>query len=584
MNHAALQTVSLALILGVASYALSLRLRIPATLFYIGCGVAAGPAGFHILRVDSLGTGLRTFVEIAVAIILFEGGLSLSSRSFQLESSPISRILGFSIPLTGLGATILGHAFLGLRWDLAAFFGALIVVTGPTAVGSLLKNVNLRRRVEVLLHWESIWGDVIGVLISALALEIILVVAGESLGHLGGILALRVLDGILIGLASGFILARVVFPWAAKLKEPGFPGILAVGGALATFDAANLLVEASGPLAVAVSGFSLSHLKAETIHEIRRFKEQLSSLFIGTLFVMLSSAINPLQLVHRWPMMLLVAFLLGALVRPASVLLALWRTPVPLGERLYVGIIGPRGIIALAVASYAALQVQGREQEMAILLNLIFAIIFLSGAAATFLCRPLAALFKVEVPESGTGLLLVGVNPLSSALASFAGRHVPVAFVDTSRDTCVLAESMGHQTVCADILDIDVYEDAREQGFNRLLAVTASDAMNRLVTEAAAVHLGPDMVFRARGRTEDESVATAPLSPTGLAFSPDFSVPEAVEMLEQGRARLQLLPAEDALAGEVVPLLEIVDDGRGVRILGPGDVPRSQCVCFVPVK
>ncbi|MDH5298899.1 MAG: cation:proton antiporter, partial [Desulfobulbaceae bacterium] len=442
MEAIALQTVAGALTLGAASSVLARRFRMPAVLFYLVSGLAAGPVGLGLLRVDALGSGLLTLVEIAVAIILFEGGLSLSAHHFQNESAAIRRLLVITLPLTGIGAALLGHFVLDLSWPFAAFFGAIIVVTGPTVIGSLLKNIHLTRRLEILLSWESIWGDVLGVLLSAVALEMILVHESEGVGQLILNFGLRLADGLLLGGLCGYLLARIILPWVARLRDPALPGLVAVASALATFALANVFLASSGPLATAVAGFTLSALKPDTLHELRHFKEQLSTLFIATLFVLLSAYINPLDAYEQWPGMLLVAFTLGALVRPLAIFIALWTTPVTCQERLFIGLIGPRGIIALATVAYASLLIHGHEQETALLLNLTFAIIFFSGLTATLLCRPLAGLLKVMVPVTGSGIIISGVNALSSGLARFAQQYVPVVVLDRNTAACSIASAL----------------------------------------------------------------------------------------------------------------------------------------------
>jgi NhaP-type Na+/H+ or K+/H+ antiporter len=573
-------------VLGIFSYVLSRYLKIPAVLLYIGGGLLGGPLGADLIDTASLGSGLLTLVEIAVAIILFEGGLSLSSHSFRIESSAIRRILIVTIPLTGLGAAALAHFFLKVSWQFAIFFGAVIVVTGPTVIGSLLRSLNLTRRLEILLNWESIWGDVIGVLLSALALKVIaLDFADAAPLHLVMTLALSLLAGTAVGAVSGYGLARFILPAVARLRDPALPGIVAVAVALAAFALANSLIRSSGPLAAAVAGFFLSHLQAETLHEIRHFKEQLSAIFISTLFVLLSASINPVPLGYLWPKLLLVAILLGAVVRPAAVLAALTKTTVSWPERFYIGFIGPRGIIALATMSYASLTVVGNQAQMNLLLNLTFAIIFFSGLTATLMCKPLGRWLQVIVPISRSGLLLVGANALSNALADFARRYVAVAVLDrhTTTGGCSLDDVLLAKTVGADPLDTDIYEDASGEGFGRVLALTNSDAMNELITQRAAVHLWPQFIFQVLAEPRDGSI----IAPRGLehniAFSREFYSTVAMAQLDRGEAMIQVLPAVAVQHNPaIVPLLQIVDKGLGFRIVRPGQIVKHDTLCFVP--
>jgi NhaP-type Na+/H+ or K+/H+ antiporter len=572
MELHALQTVILALILGTVSTILARWLRLPAILFYLICGVAAGPLGFQIMDADSLGTGLLTLVEIGVAIILFEGGLSLSSYSFRTEPSGIRRMLAVSIPLTGAGAGFLVHQLLGLPWRFAVFFGALIVVTGPTVIGSILKSVYLNRKTEILLKWESLWGDVLGVLLAALALEIIDLAAVElpkHWGELGVTFGLRVLDGVAVGGVAGFLLARVVLPRVCRLRDPVLPGMIVVSGALGTFFLANTILESSGPLAVAIAGFSMSHLEGEALHEVRHFKEQLSGLFISTLFVLLSASVDPMPYLELWPEMALAALIMGAVVRPAAVLLALVGTRVAWNERLFVAIIGPRGIVAVATAAYAALMVEGNAREMGLVLNLTLVVIFFSGAVATLICRPLARMLGVLVQPTGSGILMVGVNSFNSALANFAARYVPVAFLDTSRNTCIMAESLGHETVCADYLTGDVYEDAREDGFGRLVAATRNDALNEIIAQKASAVFDPEQVFRIPARPSDNALMMDALH-THVLFPEGFSSVDVAGRLERGTAELVVVSGSHFSEEAGIPLLAATPDDNGVRLLPGG--------------
>jgi hypothetical protein len=396
-------------------------------------------------------------------------------------------------------------------------------------------------------------------------------------------LGLRIISGAAIGAASGYIMARFILPAVVRMRDPGLPGIVAVACALATFFVANELVESSGPLAAAVAGYFLSHLQVDTLHEIRHFKEQLSSIFISMLFVLLSAYINPVPLAHMWPEMLFVAFILGALVRPAAVLLALAKSNVSWQEQFFIGQIGPRGIIAVATMSYATFIVKGHTEEMELLLNLTFAIIFFSGATATILCKPVARFLKVMVPISGSGILLVGANALSSAIAKFASQFVPVAILDKDTSSCSLEEALGTETVCADLLDSDIYEDASEEGFGRVLALTKSDSMNELITQRATIYLRPQHTFRALAGPMDNSLIRNAAPDTNIAFSNKFFTTLAIKQLENNEATIEVLePSIPNNNEQIVPLLQIVDRGKGVRIVRPDQTMDFESLCFVP--
>jgi NhaP-type Na+/H+ or K+/H+ antiporter len=579
MDFAPFQSITLAMAIGVTSYILSRRLKIPAILFYLVCGILAGKIGLGIIDSDSLGNGLHVLLEIVVAIILFEGGLSLSTHSFKSESRSIRRILIITLPFTGIGATLLSRFILGLSWQFAVFFGALIIVTGPTVVGSILKSVYLPRRLEILLNWESIWGDVIGVLVSAIALEIVELNLTETYIEVGGNFLLRVLGGILIGIACGYLLNKAL-TWISHLRDSSLLGIASVSGAITTFFIANSVLHSSGPLAAAVAGFYLSNSHCNYLQEIRHFKEQVSSLFISTMFVLLSASVNPLPLIDLWPAMLLVAALLGIIIRPVSVLAALAKTTTPFKERIFIGFIGPRGIIAVATVAYASMALKGHDYEMSIVLNLTFAIIFFSGLTATLACRPLAKALDIMIPVSQSGILIVGINSFSSALAEFAAKYVPVSFLETDLTRCRLAGHLGLETFCTDLLDSDVYEDAFDQGFGRLLAATGNDALNELIAGKASTHMEPEKVFSLPPNSDEETIKMVGVQHHNIAFFDEFSLNKAIKDIEEGRTILKLLEPEEIEKKKAIPLIEVVDEGKGVWILTPGSKPRNRALCL----
>lgn len=582
MDLIALQSITIAMVIGVSSYILSRKLRIPAILFYLFFGLVVGNIGLQWIKPDSLGGGLHILLEIVVAIILFEGGLSLSSHSFKAESSAIRRILIVTLPLTGIGAALLAHYILELSWNIAIFFGALIVVTGPTVIGSILKSVYLNRRLETLLNWESIWGDVIGVLLSAVALEMVDLNFSDSFVDVSLVFLLRIFGGIIIGIACGFLLTYVL-EWTAKLKDSTLLGIASVTGAIATFTVANAVLHSSGPLAAAVAGFYLSNTRKTFLPEVRHFKEQVSSLFISSTFVLLSAYVNPLPLMDKWWAMAFVAVVLGALVRPLSILIAFVKTNVTFREQLFIGIIGPRGIVAVATASYATLVVSGYEYEMSVVLNLTFAIIFFSGVLATVACRPLASALDVRIPASRTGLLIVGINPFSSALAEQASKFVPVSFLETDRTKCLLADHLGLETICTDLLDAELYEEALEDGYARLLATTRNDALNELIASKASVYLDSRNVFQVPSNSDEETIRMVVGSSHNFAFDGAFSIVDAEEAIKSNKACIKILEHEDIAKNKAIPLIEIVDEGKGLRIISPDDQPKNKAMCLVRV-
>lgn len=582
MDHHAIQTFIVALVVGVVSYAVSRRLKIPAILFYLVCGVLLGPVGLGVINASDLGKGLPILVEIGMAIILFEGGLSLHPRRFKTAPAAIQRQLFVVLPLTGLGGGLMAYHLLGISWKLCIVFGALIVVTGPTVIGPLLKSITLPQRVEEILRWESIWGDCMGVLFSALALELLAISNISDISSLGTHFFTSILIGTLIGAGGGFLLGRIMLPWTVRLGDPGLPGMITVAAALGLFWGGNAVSNGSGPLAAAVGGFTISYLREDTFHEIRHFKDQISSIFISTLFVLLSSYIDPVSYLDHMPVILIVAAVMGGVVRPLAVQLAMIRTCITPRERIYLSFIGPRGIIAIATASYASFVLSGHEWEIGMMLTATFAIIFLSGAVATVMGRPLARILKLSVSDSEAGMIIVGVNPLSMAMAEFASKHVPVLFVDTNEPMCLRAEKSGVESRCSNALDDEVYEEAAEEGYRRVIAMTPNDALNALIVQRAAIHFGPNNVFRAQAKPPDDPAYPPPADRT-VAFSDTFFTTRAMEALRSERAEIKAAspPKEKDKTRVWYPLLEMKPDGKGLTVVRAGSSPSHAALYLV---
>jgi NhaP-type Na+/H+ or K+/H+ antiporter len=580
MDQGIMQTIILAVVAGISCYALSRRLGIPAILFYLLAGIVMGPMGLNLLRVQNLGHGLFILVEIGVAIILLEGGMSLSPRGFMKTPSAIGRLLILTVPLTALGGTLLSRYVLQLSWDLSVVFGTLIVVTGPTVIGPLLRSINLVQRVEVLLHWESIWGDVAGVVLSALALKFVTVSGLPEISLVARSLFFSFFTGTIVGLGGGIVLNSLVFPWLKNIHERQLMGIITLAGALAIFFGSQELVSSSGPLAVAVAGFYLSHRRDPFLNSIRHFKDQLSIIFISTLFILLSGFINPFQVRDHWPAILTVALGLGVVVRPLAVFLALTGSTPSWKERAYISAIGPRGILALAAAFYASLVVSGREQEMALLLITTFSVIFISGAFTTIMGRPLARLFGVLQSEAKSGILMIGANKFSLELAEHVRKYVPLAFADTSQRRCRLFQDNNLTSLCVDVLDDEVYGDAREEGFDRLIALTPDDSLNNLICQKAGLHFGEDRVFVVHGQPGEQDIVATPPFEVNYAFAWDFCLAEAIQALDGGSARFEERSLDDSVPETVIPLFRVPKSG-GLEPVRAGQTSRGKHLCLV---
>jgi hypothetical protein len=387
------------------------------------------------------------------------------------------------------------------------------------------------------------------------------------------------IPGILVGLTGGIALNGFVFPWLKKIQERHLMGIMTLAGTLAVSFGSDVLVSSSGPLAVAIAGFYLSYRRDPFLHSIRHFRDQLSIIFISTLFVLLSGFINPLQVKEKWPAILTVALGLGAVVRPLAVSLALTGSALSWKERAIISAMGPWGILALAAAFYASLAVSGREQEMTLLLITTFSVIFLSGAFTTVMGRPLAELFDVLQSAAKSGILMVGANTFSLQLADHIKKYVPLAFADTSEKRCSLFRDKDLTSLCVDVLEDAVYEDARAEGFERLIALTPDNALNHVICQKAGLHFGEDNVFVVHGRPVEKGILAIPPYEVNYAFSEAFCLTEAIQVLNKGLAHFEECNLEGSWPKKGPPLFRMTEFG-GLQPVGAGKPRQGNHVCW----
>lgn len=514
-------TIGLALWLGVTTMSLARTLRMPPLLFYVIAGVAVGPMGLGWLSPSSLRGGLPILVEFGLAIILFEGALNLPPK-FKGAIPPTSRrLLGVGMPLTAVLSALTAHFVAGLDPLPSVTFGALIVVTGPTTIGPLLRSLAISRRLETLLRNEAIWGDCLGILLASAILPFWIQEAPQSLATLPYKLIERAALAVVLGIAMGYVLGKWVLPLLARLGDSELPGMVALGWAVLAFTVAQTMSPGSGPIASAVAGFTLAVMRSPFVTEIRHFKGQIAYLFIGTLFVLLSSLFDLSKVHGNLVPLLMATAVLGVVVRPLSLAAAFLKTDLPHNERAFAALMGPRGIIALATASYIV--TQRPDDAMARLtFTLTFMVILFSGAFASVTGKALAWALRVRISERSTGVVLVGIHDFSKALAAALAPLVPVKMVDSDPLKVQATRIAGVEIVEGNALSEALYEEAAELGFRRVIAMTPNDALNSMILEHAEPIFGRNRVFRVFTHSAGDLLQRRPHLRRQLAFSESF--------------------------------------------------------------
>lgn len=520
--------------LGIGAQWIAWRTGWPAIALMLVAGVLAGPVAGVIEPHAVFGELLEPIVSIAVALILFEGGLSLNFRELRRTGGAVTRLVLLGVPIGwGLGTLALYYAA-GLVWPVATLFAGILVVTGPTVVLPLLRQSNVAQRPRAILKWEAIVNDPIGALCGLVTYEYLRRVGdgGTLVSVLGSLLAASVVAGLIgwgAAKAIGWAFPRGHVP--EYLKAPVL--LVAVIG---VFVGSNLIQQETGLITVTVMGVALANMRLDSLRDIHPFKENVTVLLISGVFVLLSASLDFEVLRHfEWRFLAFLAALLF-LVRPATVLLSLAFTKVPWNERLLLAWIAPRGIVAVAISGLFALRLDKLGySDGSILVTLSFAVVVATIVAHGFSIGPVAKLLKVT-GATERGLLIVGGTPWSQALAEQLRQlEVPVTICDTSWQRLRAARQAGIATYHGEIL-AEATEDRLDMSQFQVLAATSdNEAYNALVCNEFAHEMGRDNVYQLGSGGHDEDARALPEALRGRAlFTSGHGVDQIVERERDG--------------------------------------------------
>lgn len=492
------------LLLGIVAQWLAWKIRLPSILLLLGFGFLAGflPSSPD----DIIGREvLFPIVSLSVAVILFEGGMSLRFAELKEVGPALGSLVTVGALVVWGLATLAGWLIIGLSLPIAAIVGAILIVTGPTVVGPLLSHIRPQRKVGSLAKWEGIVIDPIGAVIAVLTFEFVLRTE-EGITWISSLLAIG--ETMLIGLALGAVSAAIIVIALKRYWVPDFlhnPFILAI--LLFVFALSNYFQHESGLLTVTVLGILLANQKQIPVRHVFEFKENLRTLLISCLFIILAARV-PLGdlLAVGWKGLLFVVVLI-VLVRPASVLLSTIGSNLNWREKTFLCFMAPRGIVAASVASVFSFELSQPEQiarfgtvggvpEGALVVPVVFLVIV--GSVVFYgLTAPIVARRLELSSPSPQGILFAGADRWTREVAVVlknAGFHV--VLVDTNFRNITSARMQGLNAECASILSDFASEELNLGGIGRMLAVTANDEVNSLACLEMAHLFGRQEVYQ----------------------------------------------------------------------------------------
>jgi len=471
--------LAIIIILGIGAEWLAWRLHLPSILLLLIFGFLAGPV-VNLLDPDALfGNLLLPVVSLAVAIILFEGGLNLRIAELRKTGSVVRNLITIGILVTWLIGASAAYFILGLDIALAVLLGAILVVTGPTVIMPLLRYLRPSGQIGSILKWEGVVIDPIGAILAVIVFEVI--VAGGKQETMT-LVIFSLLKTVLFGGVIGVLGAIIVMQLLRRYWIPDFlHSVVTLMVVVAAFTASNLLQTDSGLLAVTVMGIVLANQKTVSVRHIMEFKENLRVLLISGLFIILAARLKMSDLAYISAGSLIFLAILMLVARPVSVVLSTLGSKLSWRERLFISWLAPRGIVAAAVSSVFALRLlEDGYPQAKLLVPLTFMIIIGTVVIYGLSASPLARWLKVAEPNP-QGVLIVGGHSWARAIAhTLQEEGYKVLMVDANWANISAARMANVPTFYANILSQYAMDEIELNGIGRLMALTSDDQFNSL--------------------------------------------------------------------------------------------------------
>lgn len=499
------------IILGIFAQWFAWRLKIPAILPLILIGLFVGPFAAEFLTDDKTkyiepiwngtyglfpGEGLYYFVSLAISIILFEGGLTLKRDEIKNVGPVITKLITLGSAVTFFGAGVLAHFIFDLGWELSFLFSGLIIVTGPTVITPILRNIPLKKDISAVLKWEGILIDPIGALVAVLVFEFISVGGGSgftktALIEFGKILLLGTSFGLVFAHALTLVINRKWVPYYLL-------NVVSLSTVLLVFVISEMFAHESGLLAVVVMGMVLGNGKLKNLNELLYFKESLSVLLISILFILLAANIDmeDLMLLYNWktPVLFLIVVFV---IRPLAVFLSTYKSNLNFNEKLFISWVGPRGIVAAGIASLFGGKllkegVEGAEYITPMVFMIVLGTVLLNATTARLFAKTVGVFLK-----DSDGILFVGASKSSRLIAKYLqdfGKRV--VLIDANKLFIEQSNNEGLEAYEANVYDDDLTNNIELNDVGYLIAMTGSDAVNNYVLKNLSEAFGDHGSYR----------------------------------------------------------------------------------------
>ncbi|MCA2655896.1 sodium:proton antiporter [Microcystis sp. M061S2] len=553
--------IVITVVAGITAQVIAEYLKVPSIVFLLIFGIALGSDGWEILQPQSLGIGLEVLVALSVAIILFEGGLSLSGRELGRVSGSLRNLVTLGTSITLIGGGMAAHWLGEFPWPIAFLYASLVVVTGPTVIGPLLKQVAVDRRVATLLEGEGVLIDPVGAILAVVVLNTIIDSHSRPMEIITG-LTLRLGIGAAIGIAGGGLLSFIIKTCNFLTFE--LKNLVVLAGVWGLFGLSQFSRSESGLMAVVMAGIVLKAAAVPDERLLRRFKGQLTTLCVSVLFILLAADLSIASVIALGWGSVLTVLVLMLVVRPLSVALCTLKSDLNWRHKLFIAWVAPRGIVSASVASLFAILltragINGGEAIKALVFLTILMTVFIQGLTARWVAKGL----KIT-SYAATGAVIVGCNPLGRLIGClFQEQGENVVLIDTDAGACQQAAADGLTVLQSSALDTKILQQAGIESMGTFLVLTNNSEVNLVLAQRAGEEFHPPRVLAAFAGTPNPDK-----NKVNQVFLPSFSVKEWNQYLDDNQIKLgKTIFKGNDLSEQQTRLTKLIENGELLPLL-----------------
>ena len=566
----------IAVVAGISAQVLAAYIKVPSIVFLLLFGIFFGADGIGLLHPHLLGIGLEVIVALATAIILFEGGLDLELRELGRVSTSLQLLVTLGTLITLVGGSMAAHWLGEFPWPIAFLYASIVVVTGPTVVTPLLKQIKVDRQVATLLEGEGILIDPVGAILAVVVLDTILNGDADPFNAITGLLV-RLGIGAAIGGAGGWLLS--LFFKRANILSFELKNLVVLASVWGLFTLAQMIRSESGLMTTVMAGAVFANSSVPEERLLRHFKGQLTMLCISVLFILLAADLSIDSVFALGWGSLFTVLALMFVVRPINILLCTWNSDLNWRQKVFLSWVAPRGIVSASVASLFGILltqrgINGGDAIKALVFLTILMTVFCQGLTAGWVAKLLRITSK-----QATGAVIVGCNPLSILIARFfQERGETVVMIDTDPEASEQAQAQNLRVLTSSALDANVLEEAGLDSVGTFLAMTKNGEVNFVLAQRAAEEFDPPRVLAVYPRDPQAKNKSKVLQ----AFLPEFKIKTWNQHLNDEQVKLGSMILKDpgfslqkiqlqALirTGDLLPLFVERDDK--INLMAAGD-------------